>query len=222
MFKLVLDLEMNKTWKLDNNIYNHDFITEIIEIGAVLLNDNNDEVDKFQTYVKPDFTGVHKRITKITGIKDEDVKGAPRVEEAFNNLIDFINKYTSIDNILMYTWSNSDSTVILAELDVKNINNSDIRALAENFIDIQKEFDSKINFDNNVGLSKALELMGFDFEGVAHGALADAINTARVYKYMENDEDVKKLLADLKSMMACEELTTSLGNMIDFSKFKFD
>ena len=50
---------------------------EIIEIGAVKLDDTYKEIDSFKTYVKPGITPVTSRITNLTGITNEMVDDAP-------------------------------------------------------------------------------------------------------------------------------------------------
>lgn len=222
MYKLVIDLEMNNAVKVYSDKVESNNIREIIEIGAILLDNENNEIDRFQTYVKPSLAEIHKRITKITGITNEMVENAPDIIKAFEMISKFINKYTDADNIVICTWSNNDTYAISKEIEVKGLFDESLLRLVDNFVDIQQIFNSRINFDNRVNLSKALELIGEDFEGTAHGALADAINTARIYKYMQSDEKVNNLLNEINKTMACEELTSSIGSMIDFSKFKFE
>lgn len=219
MYKLIIDLEMNSPVKLEQSDFNS--LREIIEIGAVLLNDSNNEIGRFQSYIKPTLSKITNKITRITNITNEDVKDAPYLEEALDKLSNFIEKHTTIDKICLYTWSDNDTYILNKEIEYKSIENKLINHLITYYVDVQDEFNKKINFENRINLAKALELIGEDFEGVAHGALADAFNTARIYKYMQNDEKVKKLLDEINKTMACEELTTSLGNIFDFSKFNF-
>jgi DNA polymerase III subunit alpha, Gram-positive type len=59
----------------------------ITEIGAVIMKDGR-EIDRFQTYADP---GIHipPNITQLTGITDNDVKGAPSQEEAVRTFLAF-------------------------------------------------------------------------------------------------------------------------------------
>ncbi len=59
----------------------------IIEIGAVRVR-NMEILDTFQTFVDPD-RHIPERITDLTGINDEMVKGASSQEEALKKFIDF-------------------------------------------------------------------------------------------------------------------------------------
>lgn len=61
---------------------------KITEIGAVLV--KNDEVlSVFNTFVDPEMP-IPEEITKLTGISDEMVKGAPKTEEAIKSFLGFI------------------------------------------------------------------------------------------------------------------------------------
>jgi DNA polymerase-3 subunit alpha (Gram-positive type) len=59
----------------------------ITEIGAVLLKDG-EEMDRFQTFVDPGMP-IPAEITRLTGIRNEDVAGAPGQEEAVRRLLAF-------------------------------------------------------------------------------------------------------------------------------------
>lgn len=71
-----MDFEMNQ---IDNSHPDELKIckNEIIEIGAVKLDDTYKEIDSFKTYVKPGITPVTSRITNLTGITNEMVDDAP-------------------------------------------------------------------------------------------------------------------------------------------------
>lgn len=61
--------------------------SEIIEIGAVKV-ENGEMTDTFQTYVKPKM-GVPDEITRLTGITFKDVRKAPKIEPAMEDLLEF-------------------------------------------------------------------------------------------------------------------------------------
>ena len=60
----------------------------IIEIGAVILK-NGVEVDRFQTFVDPECT-LERKIVELTGITDDMLSGAPKIEEVLPKFLEFI------------------------------------------------------------------------------------------------------------------------------------
>lgn len=218
MYKLVIDLEMAAKALVDRNL-DHPYIKEIVQIGAVLLDNDDNQVCTFETLVKPRFCKMTKILEDLTGIKEEMLTDAPYFEKAIQDLMNIIPKN---EEVLLCTWSDSDTLAISREIEVKGINNKELQNLCDNYFDIQKEFSKKLNFEHILNLEKALNLVGIDFEGRAHGALADAINTAKIYTSMQRDEVVKEHISDISSMMKGEPLTSSLGSLFDFSKLNLD
>jgi len=60
----------------------------ITEIGAVIIKDGK-ELDRFQTFVDPG-KSIPYEVTKLTGIRDSDVKGAPKEAEAVGDFMKFV------------------------------------------------------------------------------------------------------------------------------------
>lgn len=218
MHKLIIDLEMCD--RLEKEYYNeYKGLHEIIQIGAVLLDNNDKEIAQFETYVKPRHSILRQYITDLTHIEQKHIDSAPDIEDALNSLCEIL---VDKENTIMCTWSDSDTTVILKELDVKNITNDTITKLCNSYIDLQKEFSTKVKMEHRINLTKALTLIGNDFKGVEHGALADAINTARIYKELQNDNEVNSMIAKIRELMTDTPCVSTLGNMIDFSKFNLE
>ena len=218
MHKLVIDLEMadRYTKEYQGKIK---FIHEIIQVGAVLLDDDNTEINRYETLVKPQYSTIRKKITDLTGITNDMVKDAPHIDGAIQGLLDIL---VDADNTIICTWSDSDTKAILKEMELKGLHNAIISKLCETYYDIQTEFDNKVGFDKQVSLTNALELVGIDFEGRAHGALADAINTAKLYKEINENDNIKEILHNISDTMKTEPLTASLGSLFDFSQLSLN
>ncbi len=60
----------------------------IIEIGAVLMK-NGEELDRLETLIDPE-RRLDKKIIETTGITDDMLKGAPKIEEMLPKLLEFI------------------------------------------------------------------------------------------------------------------------------------
>lgn len=173
MYKLVIDLEMN-------GMHTEEIpMGEIIEIGAVILDEEFEIIDKYSTYIKPDNLKVSQGVQRLTSITEEKLVKAPNVKEALENLLQIT---PDINNTTLYTWSDSDTNAIECELNSKSIQIKDIKRLCSNFIDIQEIFGERVGIENRINLTKALNMIGLEFNGKEHGALADAINTAQILK----------------------------------------
>ncbi len=61
----------------------------IIEIGAVVLKDGKEQ-ERFQTFVDPE-RSLDRRIVDLTGITDEMLVGAPKIEEVLPKFLEFVN-----------------------------------------------------------------------------------------------------------------------------------
>ena len=62
---------------------------KIIEIGAVILK-NGKELDRFQTFVDPE-RPLTEEIVRLTGITDEYLKGAPKIDEVLPKFLEFVD-----------------------------------------------------------------------------------------------------------------------------------
>ena len=60
----------------------------IIEIGAVLMR-GDQEIDRFQTFVDPQ-RPLEQKIMELTGITNEMLRGAPKIEEVFPQFLEFV------------------------------------------------------------------------------------------------------------------------------------
>lgn len=188
---------------------------EIIEIGAVILNEEFEIIDKYSTYIKPDNLKVSQGVQRLTSITEEKLVKAPNIKEALENLLQIT---PDINNTTLYTWSESDTNAIECELNSKSIQIKDIKRLCSNFIDIQEIFGERVGIENRINLTKALNMIGLEFNGKEHGALADAINTAQILKEIETNQDIKKTIDNINGYMQSEPLTASIASL--FSNIK--
>ena len=86
---VVIDLEMNKV-QYNKRAELEQLKNEIIEIGAVIVNEDLNITDTFKTYVSPEHSQLDNYIKGLTGIKNSDVKDAPVFKEAIKIFIDWI------------------------------------------------------------------------------------------------------------------------------------
>lgn len=89
---------------------------EIIEVGAVMLNDKNEEISSFCEFVRPVYVKkIYAKFQKLTGITTEDIIDASLLAEVLPHLIEWCG-----DSYEIYSWSDSDIWQILNETRLKN------------------------------------------------------------------------------------------------------
>lgn len=207
MIHIVLDLEMNPIKRSEKEI-RRQLTDEVIEIGAVKLDDKFKQVSDFQCYVKPQFGEITKHITKLTSITNETVADKENFVVEFNNFMDWIGT----KDVTLYSWSNSDMNQFKSECRFK-MPEFDVDWLERHWVDLQKEFDDRIGLHNSLALKHAVGAMNRDFEGTAHTALADAENTAAILALMQDNEKFLEVMQPVIDMLKPKELTTSIGDM---------
>ena len=215
---IVTDLEMNPI------SYEHKELwpmcrSEVIEIGAVLLDENYKETDSFKTYVRPKYNkAVANNIKKLTGITTEMLSEASDFETEIHRFFSWC--LAAGDSVQIVQWSQSDREQILREIQLKEILLSEQETkLMDCWCDLQKEYDTTVGMEKNTSLSNAIMFAGKDFEGSMHDALTDAKNTARLLETLRNPEKLEEALGSVISVMKGEPLAPSLGDLFDFSFF---
>ncbi len=217
MIHIVIDLEMNPVNKTFKDVRR--FMTdEVIEIGAVMLDDNYKQVGDFQCYVRPQFGEITKHITKLTGITQETVADKPLFPEAFQNFMEWIGTW----EMTLYSWSNSDINQLKDECSFK-MPDYDINRLERQWKDLQKAFDDRIGLHSSLALKHAIGAMNRDFEGTQHTALADAANTAAILALLQDDEEFFRVMKPVIDLLRPQQLSQSIGDLFpELSKLKFD
>ncbi len=76
---------------------------KIIEIGALKVEDGN-VTDTFETFVNPE-RKLEERIIELTGIRDTDLEEAPRIEEIFPRLCEFLQDFPLLGHSVFFDYS---------------------------------------------------------------------------------------------------------------------
>lgn len=218
MKHIVVDLEMNpiaKEYRKEKTICSR----EIIEIGAVVLDEQYKEVDSFRTLVKPQYNDkIKPNLEKLTGITTELVENAPVFEEALEKFFTWCKDIN--DDIKIYQWSESDWTQVTREIELKEIFiEEQYKKFLYHWIDFQKEYGKKLNLSNAISLKKAVMYAGVEFEGREHDALDDARNTAVLLEILRTPELCKKALDRVIEVLTPSPMNVTLGSMFNFEEF---
>lgn len=217
MKHIVVDIEMNCVAKKSEV---RSFCSmETIEIGAVMLDDNLQEISAFRTYVKPEYNDcIDRKIKRLTGITEEMVQNAPVFNEALRM---FTNWCLGTEEVTIYAWSDTDYCQITREIELKKYEMipEEETILVEKWSDFQNEFDTHLGFNKKLSLSMALDMAGINFTGREHDALDDARNTAELLNILKNTALFNLTLKKIKEAMEPSKISNTMGELFDFSAF---
>ena len=178
---VIVDLEMCNVPKgIKRDAYN--WRNELIQIGAVLVDESLNITDEFMTLVSPEFGVVDNFIEKLTGISRKDVQGAPKFKEALEMFVNWVPS-----DAILVSWSENDENQIRKEIEAKNILVEGLNDYIDTWVDCQKTFGEKMNAQKNYKLSEALIIADIDYDDGEHDALVDAKNTAQLFVKMERE-----------------------------------
>ena len=157
----------------------------IIEIGAVIMKDG-EEVDRFQTFVDPE-RQLDKKIVDLTGITDDMLRGAPKIEEVLPKFLEFVG-----DRVLVAHNSDFDTGFIRAECErlgyAYNYTAADTLILSQNVMSHLGKF--KLNI-----VANALSLPDFNHHRAADDAMICGLIMHRLMRKLEEEHDVHTLQA---------------------------
>ena len=163
----------------------------IIEIGAVILKEGK-EIDRFQTFVDPE-RPLERKIVELTGITDEMLQGAPKIEEVLPRFLDFIG-----GRVLVAHNSDFDTGFIRAECERQgyeyNFTAADTLILSQNLLSHLNKF--KLNL-----VSEALNLPDFNHHRAGDDAFACGLIMTKLMEKLEQEHDIHTLQTINPAMM---------------------
>ena len=155
----------------------------IIEIGAVVLK-NGREIDRFQTFVDPE-RSLEKKIVDLTGITDDMVKGAPKIDEVLPKFLEFVG-----DRVIVAHNSDFDTGFIraaCADLGYEyNFTAVDTLILSQNLLPHLNKFKLDI-------VANALSLPEFNHHRAGDDAMTCGLIFHELCKKLEVEHDIHSL-----------------------------
>jgi inhibitor of KinA sporulation pathway (predicted exonuclease) len=148
---------------------------EIIEIGAVKVNEKLEIVDTFQSFIDP---VIYKRLSPIVSRKTKITKKELKKGESFVKVMKSFTKWMG-DEYVLCTWSNND----IREMKRNCIYHKIDSEWLDNYYDIQLHCTHLLNLPkhNAVGLKNALQAFDVEQDTAFHRAIDDAVYTAKVF-----------------------------------------
>lgn len=191
---IIFDLEWNNAYSYAKK----GFMNEIIEIGAVKLNERLEIVDTFKQLILPKITKkLSGRCKSLTNITNEELKqnGIP-----FADAIKDFARWSRGDGNVFMSWSNSDLYVLTNNYQTF-LGNLNINFITK-YCDAQKYCMSFIARENNnqISLADCGEAFGIKIDtDKLHRALTDCYLTAECLKKVFDKDKLQNYIHDCDS-----------------------
>lgn len=186
MQHIFLDFEMNQAPRRGNEEVPTPLLHEIVEIGAVKLDENYVQVGKYSAYVKPQRFPISAVCTKVTGITDKDVESAKPLPEALEEFLAWIGEVPT----RTYAWSDSDKKQLFRECAAKGLWPEKPPRPFRRWIDFQRIYTRLLGLSkrNRISLKNAIGGIEVNFAGSQHSAADDAENSAVLLTLLHDKE----------------------------------
>lgn len=210
---IVMDLEWNQPLSQRSAAYRrlgNRLMFEVIQIGAVMLDEEMRMTGSFNQLISPaNYRTLHPRISRITGIRQDDLADAPEFSEAFKRFVAWCG-----DDFVLTTWGCDDISVLQQNIAffVKDHPIPPVYDLQRLFGEIMG--DTK----NRAGLKNAMKVLGVQIspEHPFHSAVDDAYYTALVFQRFP---DPKAVINHPQSVRAFGRVRTREHEKTDTLRF---
>lgn len=184
---IVLDLEWNQPVSYNSSVYRRvgdSLIFEVIQFGAVKLNDRFEVTDSVSMPVRPtQYTSIHPRVRRMTGLGNKELESAPSFPEAVEQFLAWCG-----EDYAFVTWGCDDVSVLRQNLDFYHVERE-----MPPVCDLQKYYAKVFDLGaSQKALKAAMEQLEIvpDEQRQFHNALDDAYYTALVLGKLPQPERV--------------------------------
>lgn len=218
MYYIIYDLEFNQK----NNDLIEDEIPqsnnipfEIIQIGAIKLNENFEIISNFNTLIKPTiYKSIHPFVENLTNITDVQVSSCRNFPAVYEDFLNFIGN----DETILCVWGIVDIKELIRNVKFYSLSASKI----SKYIDVQKYASKHLNSAKNsrIGLKNAIELLNISINGDFHDAYNDAYYTSEIFKAIYNPKIKPSVYASTPSRRAIQtkEIVDTASLIMQFEK----
>ncbi len=186
---IVFDLEWNQSSTLQGT--NEKVPFEIIEIGAVKLNEDRVMIDEFSALIKPQiYKTMHYMTGKLVHIKMAELKHEQPFEEVMENFLEWCG-----EDYVFCTWGPLDLTELQRNMVYYGFKPFMDGPLS--FYDVQKLF--ALEYDEGKerrALENAVDFLSIEKDIPFHRAFSDAYYTGKVFACIKKEETLKHISFD--------------------------
>ncbi len=189
---VVLDLE----WDSAYFVAHHRFVNQIVQIGAIRLDERLNITDSFCETVRSSLTKkLTGRFTTLTGITSREMLAGIPLSEAFRRY----NRWVG-ENPITYTYSTSDLYTILENESL--LLDSTLSLKIGKYVDLQSYVQSRMReagfeISSQISLEKAAEMLDIQHDRLnLHMAKDDCILSAALLRRFYSEESVRPFIKD--------------------------
>jgi DNA polymerase III alpha subunit (gram-positive type) len=168
---------------------------EIIDIGAVKMDEELNTIGTFDMFVKPTiYKRIHPYVKRITGISKESLKGSKPFEEVYKELVGFMR-----DVDVLCVWGTSDIKELIRNIEYYKLDSS---IVPKQHINVQYYASKQLQSPGggSVGLGNAAKLLDIPVDTQLHKAFNDAYYTGEVFKKINNNSIKPKAYSFVKDV----------------------
>ncbi len=192
---IVFDLEWNQPLIKEDKINEPVKLNgEIIQIGAIKLNDSFEIIDTFDIMIRPVYyTQMNSKVRRLTGISQEDIESGVSFPEAYRRFSAFCG-----DDFCYMTWGGDDIGILLSNIMIHQIPTYPLPGT----YNLQRIYGRQIaKTKKQISLEDAVSNLG-EPPYQAHNALSDAMSTALVCKHLDISVEKASVVSSNKKTRA--------------------
>lgn len=188
---IVFDLEFNQDFSSDKGKKHQRSFFEIIQIGAVKLDQNLNALDTFDRYICPSlYPVVNPFITELTGITTEQLVSEKSFPESYEDFVEF----TCNGDTVFCVWGMADLKELYRNISYHKL---DQRLLSRKYINLQTCAAQHFHLPQKKlpKLKTAVTSLSIPLVYTFHNAFHDALYTAEVFRRI-NSEIIQPMYFD--------------------------
>ena len=179
---IVIDLEWNGSWSKKA----HGYFNEIIEVGAVKVDEDMRVLGEFRAAIKPVVSKkLSSIVTDLTNITAEELEDGT----TFAGMMRQLTKWMGKEPATVLTWSTTDLLVLMENC--RYFYGKQEIPFLKNYMDFQVYAQEKMGVDTSqqLGLARAGEMLGIPEDDMSlHRALDDSKQTAAILQKVYEKE----------------------------------
>lgn len=154
---------------------------EIIEVGAVRINEYGEVQGTFESFVKPIInpllSGFCKKLTSIT---QQQINTARKYEKVIEEFKEWAGIYE--EDFYICSWGQNDKNLLINDCELHKLD----AEWVESYVNLKNQYDLIKGQSVKGNLKKIVIKEGFEFTGKPHRAISDAENLAKIFlKYFD-------------------------------------